>query len=107
MGSNFIFLLAMLAIMYFMLIKPQKTQMENRNQMMNSLAEDDLIATIGGIKGKIIKVMEDSIILEIAENVQIELDKSGVAHVITEDEDEYEDYDEYEEEIEENEEESL
>ncbi len=85
MGSNFIVLIAMFAMMYFLLIKPQKTQMENRKKMIASLAEDDIISTVGGIKGRIIRVMDQSLILEIAENVQIELEKSGVAHVITED----------------------
>ena len=95
MNPNFIVLAALFGLMYFMLIRPQKKQMEARKNMMDNLAEGDIISTIGGIKGKIVKIMEDAIILEIAENVNIEILKSAVGQVITEDEDddEYEDDD--------------
>lgn len=108
MGSNFIVLIAMFVMMYFLLIKPQKTQAENRRKMIASLAQDDIISTIGGIKGRIVMVMDDSLILEIAENVQIELAKNGVAHVITEDDEDLdEEADEEIEDTQEDNEESL
>lgn len=103
MEQNFIVLAALFGVMYFLLIRPQKKQIEARKRMMEALDVDDIITTIGGIKGKIISILEDSIILEIAENVKIEIIKSAVGQVIKEDEDD----DEYEdEEYEETEEES-
>ncbi len=97
MSQNFIVLAAMFGFMYFLLIRPQKKQMETRKKMMENLAPGDMISTIGGIKGKIIMVMADSVLLEIAENVQVELVKTAVGQVINEEE-ELEDEDEYEEE---------
>jgi preprotein translocase subunit YajC len=82
----------MFGFMYFLLIRPQKKQMENRKRMMENLTPGDIVSTIGGIKGKIILVMEDYVMLEIADNVQVELLKSAVGQVITEDDD-YEDED--------------
>lgn len=102
MSQNIIILAAMFGFMYFLLIRPQKKQMETRKNMMESLRPDDIVSTIGGIKGRIVMVMEDSVILEIAENVQVDLLKTAVGQVITDDEDDDEDYDD---EIDENEEE--
>ncbi len=93
MSQNFILLAAMFGFMYFLLIRPQKKQMETRKKMIESLRPDDIISTIGGIKGRIVMVLEDSVILEIADNVQVDLLKTAVGQVITDDEDE-EDYDE-------------
>lgn len=102
MSQNFIFLAAMFGFMYFLLIRPQKKQMENRKRMMENLTPGDMVSTIGGIKGKIILVMEDYVVLEIADNVQVELLKSAVGQVITEDDD-YEDEEDEDEDYEEDE----
>ena len=98
MSQNFILLAAMFGFMYFLLIRPQKKQMETRKRMMESLSPDDIVSTIGGIKGRIVMVLEDSVILEIADNVQIDLLKTAVGQVITDDEDDEDDED-YEEEL--------
>lgn len=102
MEQNFIVLAALFGVMYFLLIRPQKKQIESRKKMMESLSADDIITTIGGIKGRVVSVSENSIILEIAENVKIELMKSAVGQIVSEDDEEYE---EYEEELEETDEE--
>lgn len=106
MSQNFILLAAMFGFMYFLLIRPQKKQMETRKRMMESLSPDDIVSTIGGIKGRIVMVLEDSVILEIADNVQVDLLKTAVGQVITDDEDD-EDYEEElnEEDVEEDDEE--
>lgn len=98
MDQSFILIAVMFGFMYFFLIRPQKKQLEARNQMMENLSPDDIITTIGGIKGKIITIMEDSIILEIAENIQVEFLKTAVGQVVTDD-DEYDDDEEDEEEF--------
>lgn len=104
MSENFIILAAMFGFMYFLLIRPQKKQMESRKRMIENLSVGDKISTIGGIKGEIKMIMGDSVILEIAENVQVELVKTAIGQVLTE-EDEYEEDSEDLEEVEEYEEE--
>ncbi len=114
MSQNFIVLAALFGLMYFMLIRPQKKQMEARKNMMDNLSEGDVIATIGGIKGKVVTIMENANIIEIAESVNIEILKTAVGQVVTDDEDEDEedeDEDEYEdddtEELEEDDEQEV
>lgn len=101
MSQNFIVLAAMFGFMYFLLIRPQKKQMESRKRMMEGLAAGDVVSTIGGIKGTIKMVMEDSVILEIADNVNVELIKSAVGSVITDDEEAEDEEEDFEEELEE------
>jgi preprotein translocase subunit YajC len=104
MSQNFIVLAAMFGFMYFLLIRPQKKQMESRKKMMEELTAGDKVSTIGGIKGTIKMVMEDTVILEIADNVNVELLKTAVGSVLNDDEEEDEDEEENDEEYEEYEE---
>ena len=51
-------------IMYFFMIRPQKKQEKEHNEMKNSLAVGDEVTTIGGIIGKVISIKEDTFVLE-------------------------------------------
>ncbi|AGA69944.1 protein translocase subunit yajC [Desulfitobacterium dichloroeliminans LMG P-21439] len=70
------------AIMYFFMIRPQQKQQKQRQAMLTSLKVNDKIITAGGIHGKIKKVKEDSVIVLIADKVEIELNKSGVGTIL-------------------------
>jgi preprotein translocase subunit YajC len=76
--GSFIPLLAVIVIFYFFMIRPQmKKQKEVRN-FREGLKKGDKVLTVGGIYGKIIEVKETTAILEIADNVKIKVDKSGL-----------------------------
>ena len=62
--SMIIMLVAMIAIFYFIGIRPQKKQEKEANEMRRNLAIGDEITTIGGIVGKVVAKREDSIIIE-------------------------------------------
>lgn len=62
MGS-IIMIVAMFAIMYFLLIRPQKKKEKETKQMIAALGVGDVITTIGGIIGKIVKIKDDEITL--------------------------------------------
>lgn len=68
-------------IMYFLMIRPQQKQAKQRQALINSLRVRDQVITTGGIYGKITKVKDDSVILLIAEKVEIEMAKSGIVSV--------------------------
>jgi len=76
-----IYCAAFFLIFYFFLIRPQSKQNKQRKAMLESLRANDKIITAGGIYGKIKKVKENSVIVQIADKVEIELAKSGVASV--------------------------
>lgn len=68
-------------IMYFLMIRPQQKQAKKRQALMSGLKTRDQVITTGGIYGKITKVKEDSVMLLIAEKVEIEMAKSGIVSV--------------------------
>lgn len=68
-------------IMYFLMIRPQQKQQKQRQALLNSIRVKDKVITSGGIYGKIVKVKEKSVIVQIADKVEIEVAKSGIASV--------------------------
>lgn len=84
MGGNYgtwIYLAVLFVIMYFLMIRPQQKQNKTRQQMLNNLKKNDRIVTAGGIHGRITSLKEDTVNLEIAQNVIVTLQKSGIAIV--------------------------
>jgi len=61
---SIIMLVAMLALFYFFMYRPQKKQEKQVNDMRNSLEVGDEITTIGGIIGKVISIKEETVMIE-------------------------------------------
>lgn len=66
MNSNmmWIYLIAMVAIMYFLMIRPQKKKQKEEQAMRDNIQVGDEVTTIGGIIGRVVTVKEDSIVIE-------------------------------------------
>ncbi|MDE7219577.1 MAG: preprotein translocase subunit YajC [Oscillospiraceae bacterium] len=80
MGSMLLPLALMLALMYFLMIRPENKRKKQAEEMRNSLKKGDQITTIGGIVGKIVHVGEESIIIETSDDrVRMELTKWAVS----------------------------
>jgi len=65
-------------VFYFFMIRPQMKRQKEVRKFRESLAKNDKVVTTGGIYGRIIEVKESTIILEIAKDVQIKVDKNGI-----------------------------
>ena len=79
---SILMIVAMLAILYFFMIRPQKKQEKETNAMRNSLQVGDEITTIGGIIGKIVSIKEETIMIETGhDRTKIRLLKSAVRNV--------------------------
>lgn len=83
-SMTLIMLVAMFALMYFLIIRPQKNQMKARNEMLNNLAVGDKIVTVGGVTGYIRAVTEEYLYVEIADGLVIEMTRQGVNQVVSE-----------------------
>ena len=80
MGSSIFMLVAMLAIFYFMLIRPENKRKKEAEQMRSAVRNGDKIVTIGGIVGTVVNVKEDKIVLETgADQVRIEFAKWAIS----------------------------
>ena len=76
MGSTMVMLVAMFAILYFMMIRPEKKRKKEAEQMRSSVRKGDKITTIGGIVGTVVDVKENNIVVETsADQVRIEFAK--------------------------------
>ena len=80
MGSTIIMLVLMLAIFYFMLIRPENKRKKEAEQMHNSVKKGAKITTIGGVIGTVVDVKENNIVLETsADQVRIEFAKWAIS----------------------------
>ena len=76
--SSILMMVAIFAIFYFLLIRPQQKRQKEIRKFRAELKVGDKVATSGGIFGKIKEIKEDSFIIEIAENVRVKIDKNSV-----------------------------
>lgn len=68
-------------IFYFLIIRPQSKRQKEQESMVKALKTGDKVVTSGGIHGLIANVKETTVILKIADNVKIEVDKIAVVAV--------------------------
>ena len=79
---GFLPIVLVLVAMYFFMIRPQKKQEQEQNNMRNNLAVGDEITTIGGIIGKIVSIKEETCVIETThERTKIRILKSAVSRV--------------------------
>jgi preprotein translocase subunit YajC len=72
----------LLVVFYFLLIRPQSKRAKEQREMLSKVAVGDEIATTGGILGKVTEVGEQFLSLEIADGVNVKLQKFQVAQVL-------------------------
>ncbi|MDD2381406.1 MAG: preprotein translocase subunit YajC [Mariniphaga sp.] len=75
---SFLPLILIVVVFYFFMIRPQMKRQKEIRKFRESLAKGDKVVTTGGIYGRIIEVKETTIILEVAKDVHIKVDKNGV-----------------------------
>ena len=79
-GTLWIPVILMLVAMYFLIFRPESKRKKQAEEMRNNLKKGDQITTIGGIMGKIVQVMDESIVIETSEDrVRMELTKWAVS----------------------------
>ena len=80
LGTSAIMMIGMLALMYFMLIRPENKRKKKEEEMRAALKAGDSITTIGGVKGVVVDVKEDRFVLETgADRVRIEFAKFALS----------------------------
>jgi len=77
----------MIGAVYLMMIRPQQKKQKLWTQMLSELKTGDRITTTGGIRGTIISLKDDSLIVRVApDGIKIEVVKSAIASVTTQEE---------------------
>ncbi len=82
---NFLPLIILIAVMYFLMIRPQRKKDKAINDMRRGLTVGDEIVTIGGIVGKIVKTKDETIVIQVgAERIKLEMMRWAVSSVTKE-----------------------
>jgi preprotein translocase subunit YajC len=83
--SGLIFLILMMVIFYFMLIRPQKRRAQQHRDLVGSLEVGDEVVTIGGLHGTVTRLGDDDLEIEAAPGVNLRFLKTAVARRVRED----------------------
>ncbi len=82
-GGGFLTLLPpmimMFAIFYFILIRPQQKKQKEVQKLLDDLKEGDNVVTLSGIHGTVKKLKDDTVMLQIADNVKIKINRTSIA----------------------------
>jgi preprotein translocase subunit YajC len=78
MMNPLIMMLLVFVIFYFFMIRPQMKRQKEVNNFRNTISKGDKVVTTGGLYGKIVEVADTYVILEIANDVKVKVDKSAV-----------------------------
>jgi preprotein translocase subunit YajC len=80
---SFLPMILIIVVFYFFMIRPQMKRQKELNAFRNSLAKGDKVVTTGGIYGKIVDIKDNTILLQVDDNVKIKVDKSAVVKDMT------------------------
>jgi preprotein translocase subunit YajC len=77
--STIIFFLLFFVILYFFMIRPQSRKAKEQKNFLGQIKAGDKVVTIGGVHGKILKVDEDTYLLEVDSNTKLRIEKSVIS----------------------------
>lgn len=83
---SLLYIVALFAILYFLMIRPQQQRQKKHQEMIKNLKPDDRVITVGGIYGTIVKIKDNSMVLRVADNVRIEFLKTAISQVTSKEE---------------------
>jgi preprotein translocase subunit YajC len=83
---QYLFILVLLALVWFMLIRPQRRRQQEAQRLLESIGVGKEIVTAGGLYGTVTAIEDDEVRLEIADGVEVRVAKRAVAGVVSEDE---------------------
>jgi preprotein translocase subunit YajC len=76
-------LILLFAVFYFLLIRPQQQRQKKQKAMIASIQKGDKVVTAGGIHGLVTGVKDNTLVIKIADNVKVEVNRSSVSRVLT------------------------
>lgn len=79
---SFLPIVLMFVVLYFLMIRPQMKRQKEQKSMIDALSKNDEVVTVGGILGKITKVADGYVTIEIAEGTEVVVQKSAVSMLL-------------------------
>lgn len=78
-GFEWVFLVGFLVIFYLMIWRPQAKRAKEQKNLLGNLQKGDEVVTSGGIAGKINKVTDDFVVIEVSDTVELKIQKGAIA----------------------------
>jgi len=72
-------IIVLFAIFYFLMIRPQQKRAKAHKEMLAKTAKGDYVVTSGGLHGRVSGVSEDTVTIEIADNVRVKVEKGAIS----------------------------
>jgi preprotein translocase subunit YajC len=76
-------MVAIVAIIYLLIIRPQKKRQKDHEKLINEISLGVEIVTIGGIHGEVTRIKDDTLWIKVSNNVEIEIEKSAVNRTVS------------------------
>jgi preprotein translocase subunit YajC len=83
---GFLPIVVLIPVLYFLMIRPQQKRQKQWQEMLGSIKAGDKVTTAGGIRGVILSIKDETIVIRVApDNIKLEVVKSAIGSVTTED----------------------
>ncbi|MCL6457853.1 MAG: preprotein translocase subunit YajC [Gorillibacterium sp.] len=82
-SMTIIYVIAMFAVLYFLMIRPQQKRQKKTNSMLSSLKKGDKIVTIGGLHGTVLEIDNDTVVIRVNEATKMTFDRSAIRSITT------------------------
>lgn len=82
MISTLVMFSLIILIFYFMILRPQQKRQKERQKLLEGVKKGDKITTIGGIHASVIGLEDKTVLIQIADNVKVKIDKAAISNVI-------------------------
>ncbi len=80
--DQLMFIVPLILVFYFLILRPQQKRAKEHKALMEALQKGDEVVTVGGVLGKVTKVAEENVAIEIADNVVIQVQKASIQNVL-------------------------
>lgn len=82
LASSLLPFLLIIAVFYFLILRPQQKRQKERAKLLEGVKKGDKIVTSGGIHGTVEGVEPDSVLVKIADNVKVKMDKAAIGTIV-------------------------
>jgi len=82
--STFVMFGLIIAIFYFLILRPQQKRQKDRQKMLDAIKKGDKVVTAGGMHGIVAGLDEKTVLLQVADNVKMKFDRTGIANILKE-----------------------
>lgn len=81
--GTLLYVIALVAAFYFLIVRPQQQRQRQLRELMAALSTGDRVITAGGIHGTVVRVLDETVVLRVLDNSEIEFEKAAIARITT------------------------